>query len=190
MGEDGSIDCKINTSIVSFKPLSVTDFVEDPLIVARATDGQLNSIYNVVLLWWLTLGLKVAWSKGALGPEAEWIGAKLVVNDREGFVRVMVAASKLEEWRVLLEGLDTRPVVGRKPLQQFTGKMSWAAGFIATQPFVRMLYAAMASQPGKLRGQEQVYHKMKVWSAQSTPTAGTTAGWTSWSMRRLGEEEQ
>lgn len=27
-------------------------FVDDPLIVARGTELQLNSIFNVVLLWW------------------------------------------------------------------------------------------------------------------------------------------
>ena len=41
-------------------------FVDDPLIVARGTEAQLSSIYNIVLLWWLTLGLKVAWSKGSV----------------------------------------------------------------------------------------------------------------------------
>lgn len=80
-------------------------FVDDPLIVARGTEAQLNTIFNIVSLCccaqWLALGLKVAWSKGALGPEAEWIGAKLVINDCKGYVRVMVTASKLEEWRVL-----------------------------------------------------------------------------------------
>lgn len=127
-------------------------FVGDPLIVARTTTEQLNSIFNVVLLWWLTLGLKVAWTKGAIGAEAEWIGAKLTVDDQAGFVRVSVTAAKVEEWRVLLQWLDTRPLVGKKILQQFTGKMSWAAGFIPQlKPFVRMLYAAMASSPTKLQ---------------------------------------
>lgn len=130
-------------------------FVDDPLIVARGTEAELNSIFNIVLLWWLALGLKVAWTKGALGIEAEWIGAKLVINDSEGFVKVMVTAVKLEEWRGLLERLDTKPLVGHKPLQQFTGKMSWAAGFIPQlKPFVRMLYAALASirENCKVRG--------------------------------------
>ena len=135
-------------------------FVDDPLIVARGTVEQLNSIFNVILLWWLTLGLKVAWTKGAVGTDAEWIGAKLTVDDQAGFVRVSVTSSKVDEWRVLLQRLNTQPTVGRKALQQFTGKMSWAAGFIPQlKPFVRMLYAAMATSPAKLQGQGQIYYR-------------------------------
>ena len=121
-------------------------FVDDPLIVARGTETQLSSVYNIVLLWWLTLGLKVAWSKGSVGS-------------KDGYVKVMVTASKLEEWRMLLEKFDTKPLVRRKLVQQFTGKMSWAAGFVPQlKPFARMLYAALTSNPSRLQGQGQVYH--------------------------------
>ena len=86
----------------------------------------------------------------------------VVVNDQEEYVKVMVTASKLEEWRMLLEKLDTKPLVRRKLVQQFTGKMSWAAGFIPQlKPFVRMLYAALTSNPSKLQGQGQVYHRSR-----------------------------
>ena len=82
------------------------------------------------------------------------------LHKRSVYVKVMVTTAKLEEWRVLLERLNTQPLVGRKPLQQFTGKMSWAAGFIPQlKPFVRMLYAALATNPSKLQGQGQIYFK-------------------------------
>lgn len=103
--------------------------------------------------------MKVAWHKGTIGHEVEWIGAKLEVDNDRAYVKVSVTQAKVEEWG-LLEALETKPLVARKPLQQFTGEMSWAAGFVPQlKPFVRMLYAAMATQPTKLQGQSQIYYR-------------------------------
>ena len=38
--------------------------------------------------------------------EAEWIGAKLQINDKELYVKVMVSEAKVDEWKRLLEGLE------------------------------------------------------------------------------------
>lgn len=60
----------------------------------------------------------------------------------------------------MLEDLETKPLVSRKQLQQFTGKMSRAAGFVPQlKPFVRMLYAALTSQQASLQGQTHVYRR-------------------------------
>lgn len=99
-------------------------FVDDPLVVARGSEQQLANIFNIVLLWWLVLGLKVAWHKGTIGQKVEWIGAKLETNDQDSHVRVSVTPTKLAERRAMLEDLETKPLVSRKQLQQFTGKMS------------------------------------------------------------------
>lgn len=135
-------------------------FVDDPLVVARGTTFQLADIFNTILMWWMSLGLKTAWKKGSTSPTAEWIGAKLTIDNTKLTVTVSVTAAKLNEWRLLCDTLETRPLVSRKPLQRFTGKMSWAAGFIPQlKPFVRMLHAALASNPNRLGGRSSVYYK-------------------------------
>ena len=135
-------------------------FVDDPLLVARGTQQQLANIYTMVLLWWMILGLQIAWHKGTMGAEVEWIGARISVDNTSSTVTLTVTPEKLEDWRRLAEELDTRPPVSVKVLQKFAGKMSWASGFIPQlRPFVRMLYAALASKPASLRGQGLVYYK-------------------------------
>ena len=99
-------------------------------MVARGTQAQLLSVFNIALMWWLTLELRIAWRRGCIGKEVEWIGAKIQLEDENLFVKVTVTQTKLEEWRALAKALDAK----------FTGKMSWASGsFVQLKPFVHTL---------------------------------------------------
>lgn len=122
-------------------------FVDDPLVTLRGTDEQRRDIKNKILMLWMTLGLQVSWSKGSTGTHAEWIGASLTIDNEANMIVVRVTEDKIKEWKILAEDLDAKPVLSKKALQKFTGKMAWAAGFIPQlKPFVRMLYAALTSK--------------------------------------------
>lgn len=78
--------------------------VDDPLLVARGTESQLANVFNITLLWWLTLGLKIVWRKGARGQEAEWTGAKIARDDSDS----SGDQSKLDDWKQLPQDLEAR----------------------------------------------------------------------------------
>eukprot|EP00435_Cladocopium_sp_Y103_P039159 s1436_g10.t1 len=120
-------------------------YVDDPLILMRGKPSQVEDMTNKILCLWVTMGLKISWSKGTLGQAVEWIGAQLELDNSQKLLRLTVTSEKLEEWKALLSRLDTKPMVSRKLLTQFTGKMGWAAGFlIQLRPFVRMLHTALS----------------------------------------------
>ena len=50
-----------------------------------------------VLLWWCSLGLKLAYEKGSYGPEAVWIGTRLNVNSMVNKEEVRFPAKKIEK---------------------------------------------------------------------------------------------
>ena len=104
--------------------------MDDPLLVARGSTEQISNVFSTVLMWWMAVGLKIAWRKGTIGYEAEWIGAKITVDNSALAVTVAVTPAKVEEWRLLAKVLDTRPLVSLKLLQKFVGNMSWASGFV------------------------------------------------------------
>eukprot|EP00438_Fugacium_kawagutii_P014285 Skav215770 [mRNA] locus=scaffold106:569116:574315:+ [translate_table: standard] len=135
-------------------------FVDDPLVTLRGSESQRTDIKNKILMWWLAMGLQVSWNKGATGTHAEWIGASLTIHNEANTLIIRVTADKIREWSEIAEELDNKPILPRKLLQRFTGKMSWAAGFVPQlKPFVRMLYAALSVKspvPGK---EGAVYHK-------------------------------
>jgi len=117
-------------------------YVDDPLIMMRGRPEQIHDMCCKILWLWLAIGLKISWNKGTIGNCVEWIGAHIELKNHEQLVALTVTEEKLDEWRRLLDRLDKRPTVSRKLLIQFTGKMSWAAGFlIQLKPFVRMLYS-------------------------------------------------
>lgn len=134
-------------------------YVDDPLILMRGKPSQIEDICNKILCLWVAMGLKISWSKGTLGEAVEWIGAQLELDNSQKLIRLTVTSEKLEEWKALLSRLDTKPMVSRKLLTQFTGKMSWAAGFlIQLRPFVRMLHTALSVQ-SKVSDKGAVYHR-------------------------------
>ena len=84
----------------------------------------------------------------------------LHVDNHEHSVTVGIPAEKLGEWILLLEDLASKPLVSKKTLQKFTGKMSWASGIIPQlRPFTRMLFAAMSHRSQKTEQLKAVYLK-------------------------------
>ena len=55
-------------------------FVDGPIIALRGTTFQRRRLAMEMLLWWRTLGLKLAYEKGSFGPEAVWIGTHFTVK--------------------------------------------------------------------------------------------------------------
>ena len=58
-----------------------------------------------VLLWWSSLGLKLACEKGSFGSEVVWIGTHLMVNSRANKVEVRLLAKKNVEILTALSDL-------------------------------------------------------------------------------------
>ena len=58
-----------------------------------------------VLLWWRTLGLKLAHEKGSFGPEALWIGTQFTVKSVVNKVEISFLAKKNAEILAALEEL-------------------------------------------------------------------------------------
>ena len=56
-----------------------------------------------VLLWWCSLGLKLAYEKGSFGPDAVWIGTHFLVKSVINKVEVCLPAKKNTEILSALE---------------------------------------------------------------------------------------
>ena len=49
--------------------------VDDPAVVAWGTQAQVDETLDLAVIWWLILGLDLAWPKGYYGPPGHlWIG--------------------------------------------------------------------------------------------------------------------
>ena len=60
-------------------------YVDDPAITVAGSPEVVMGALDVVLLWWLVLGLPLAWKKGALYKDSDthiWIGVNYQVVDK------------------------------------------------------------------------------------------------------------
>ena len=112
-------------------------YVDDSLMLTRGTREQ-NATRQ-------TRFLQISWSKRSLGNATGWIGAYIRLDNanKVTVTEVTVTEERLDDWKSLLKSLNRKPLVSRKLLVQFTGKMNWASGFLPQlKPFVRMLRTA------------------------------------------------
>ena len=54
-------------------------YVDDPAITLKGTLAQQHAAIDLLTLWWLVLGIPLAWDKGSFGPGQlphDWIGVR------------------------------------------------------------------------------------------------------------------
>lgn len=150
---------RLTQSVFSSERFRLQTYVDDPLILMRGTEQQIRDMMSKVLWLWMATGLQISWNKGTSGKETEWIGATVRLDDTDKSINLSISKEKVEDWKELLKQLNHKPVVSKKLLVQFTGKMSWVAGFIRQlKPFVRMLHTALAMKT-KVSDKGAVYHR-------------------------------
>eukprot|EP00435_Cladocopium_sp_Y103_P040827 s1627_g11.t1 len=117
-------------------------YTDDPWLIARGSQSQINRTFAVLMIAWELFGLPVATHKAVRGVCLKWIGMKLEVSPSE--VKVHVPEDKVLELEALSLQLISGNVVSFKQLRSYTGKVMNIATVIHTwRPFVQQLYAAL-----------------------------------------------
>ena len=137
-------------------------FVDDPIIAIRGTVVQRRRLAMGVLLWWSSLGLKLAYEKGSFGPDAVWIGTQSLVNK----VEIRLPEKKnVEILSALVEIMDnSMGMVRHADVLKIAGKVSWVAGFLPQlKPFVSQLWACLYKD--RSDSKVDLVYKKQVWPA-------------------------
>ena len=136
-------------------------YVDDPVLTLAGTGEQCSTAVDMVLLWWLVLGIPLAWAKGSYhGEEHRWIGAlfalvriedatptqRAVAGDVRHFVLITVPADLLKAIRAdLAPFLRASGTVTRKQVDHLCGRAGRLAYLVpAAKPFVAGLWGALA----------------------------------------------
>ena len=119
-----------------------------------------------VLLWWCSLGLKLAYEKGSFGPDAVWIGTHFLVKPVINKVEICLPAKKNTEILSVLEEImdNSRGMIRHADIRKVAGKESWVAGFLPQlKPFVRQLWASLYKD--RSDNKVELVYKKQVWPA-------------------------
>jgi hypothetical protein len=118
-------------------------FVDDTLAQAAGNKDRTRLLFTCLLLWWTVLGAKVAWQKGAIGKQVDWIGASL--QHTEKAIIVSIKQEILISFSDLIKNFLGSNVVRTKALRSLCGKGAFIAGLVTViRPFVAELWAALA----------------------------------------------
>ena len=124
-------------------------YVDDPALTARGTKKEVTLAFDLVLLWWMSLGIPLAWAKGAVShnkEEHDWIGVRYRLV-KPGEAEMALPTKYLKELLEVLEPFcQLKGKATLKEAQKMVGKASRVAQVIpAARPFVSGLWAALTA---------------------------------------------
>ena len=134
-------------------------YVDDSVLTCVGTDEEIETSFDIVLLWWLAMGIPLAWKKGSITEETEdhrWIGIMYSLTEHGALMRL--PPDFLAELAILIEPLcSSHGVVALADLDSIIGKAARVAHVVPhARPFVAGLWGALAAvQRSGLEGRRE-----------------------------------
>ena len=134
-------------------------FVDDPALTVSGTTVQTQASVDLVVLWWLLLGVPLSWKKGALFQQTEphtWIGIVYSLSPDGAIMRL--PEKFVEELLVLLEPLaKVSGSIALSALDVIIGKCARVAHVVpSARPFVGAMWGALgAAQKAASSGRKE-----------------------------------
>ena len=121
-------------------------FGDDTIIAFRGHHGIRRFHAAMFILLWRALGFPLAFSKAALGPSVNWIGASLSIHPLG--LEAQAKADILDDLTADLDAIEPTNVISKKAVRSLAGRGSHVATLVpAWRPFLAELWAALASDP-------------------------------------------
>ena len=137
-----------DTAVSSIAHGRIQLYVDDPAVVLAGSDQEQREAIDVLVLWWLLLGIPLSWRKGWYGSASAghtWIGVRFQARDgvarlslpTEFFGHVAVTCRKFANSAVKTATL--------KEAQELCGRAGRLGQVVLdARPFVNSLYGALA----------------------------------------------
>jgi hypothetical protein len=139
-----------------FRPceLCMELFVDDPLTAWAGTRAIRRRNMVVLLLWWVCVGLDIAWHKLEVGKYVKWIGTGIKVIDKTA-VEVSIPKKYCEELQAQATELLKGKLVDAHELRRFAGRCSWAGGIVpCVASMLQPCWAALAEVDARRLGDQ------------------------------------
>ena len=143
-----SVQCLADVTVAKAGAFRSQLYVDDPALCVAGSKATVSRALDTALLWWLILGLPLAWEKGAFYPTADehiWIGVLFRLLE-SGDVSMELPPQYLRELDILLKPLASgKGTVTLKEAETTVGKAGRIAHIVPeARPFTGALYAAFS----------------------------------------------
>ena len=124
-------------------------YIDDILMMARGTEGEINSHIAMGLYTLRAFGVNFSLQKGERGSMLKWIGVKILLNwganATQGELVYSIPKQAVDEVLINLVDWGAKGMISLKSLRRTTGKLSWMAGIIPRMRWaVSVMYAVLA----------------------------------------------
>ena len=118
-------------------------FVDDPCATLRCTVTVIAEPAAKLIMWWLALGLRIAWGKGFLLSLTTWIGASIDARQLDRVSTAIPDKYRVEVLHLIESMMEVDPTMAT--VRQLAGKLSFAASIVPTLwAHAACLWAALA----------------------------------------------
>ena len=137
----------LGRTLAAIVPSAYTQiYVDDPSFVLRGPLERAAEDLAIILLWMNVAGYPIKLEKACGGKEAEWIGARIILDDEKREVQITVPETKIETLLATTNKFINKPVIGSKELRAYAGGLSFVAGLVPhLRPFLSSMWAALSS---------------------------------------------
>ena len=158
---------RLSASIYHKDVLRLQCFVDDPWLIARGTPRARRTRIVVVILLWLSVGLRLSWRKKQVDFQVKWIGVVLGLTRQE--VIVWLPADFVLKVLTEIKEIQLLRAIPARRLRKLTGSLTWISGVVIwIRAFIAPLWAAVAEAarwegpPTEATvGQRQVSHALR-----------------------------
>ena len=126
-------------------------YVDDPVVSVRSKKTEAHETFDLVIVWWLVLGIPLSWKKGSLSEGSlphRWIGIDYTLCDEGAIMRL--PPQFIKDLLALIVPLCVpKGSVSRSRLDVVCGKAARVAHVVpAAKPFVAGLWGALSGAEG------------------------------------------
>ena len=146
-GRVAALVARLTQGMMGLHVMRLQLYVDDPCLCILGEQRQRDLSMAIVILFWRTLGVKLAFKKSIRGTKITWIGAQYEVTHQHT-VNAQVSVKAKQE--IIDEIIQTTQqhlkdnVATRRSLQTYTGKLNHVAGIVETlRPFLTDLYGVL-----------------------------------------------
>ena len=122
-------------------------YVDDPIICTRGSGWERSRSMAVIILFWATLGVRLAYRKASRGTQIGWIGAKLTAleqNTRRARIEVRAKEEIIADVTEMTEQHLRDNLCSIKNYQTYVGKLNHVAGIVEVlRPFMAYVYGVL-----------------------------------------------
>ena len=122
-------------------------YVDDPIICCRGNDQERSRAMALIILFWATLGVRLAYKKASRGTQVTWIGAQLTALEQStprSRIEVRAKEEIIKDLSEMTRSHLQENLCSIKNYQTYVGKLNHVAGIVEVlRPFMADLYGVL-----------------------------------------------